>query len=134
MSVLESCHKILNSNGLLVLNLPSSGGVFYRLSKILCRFGFLNAFERLWQKDFPSPHLHYFNSSNLASLLNQNGFDVKRNGSLSTLRLSGLYTRISYAGKTNILKRIAMYAGVVLLLPMLKILPGDIIYTISSRS
>ena len=131
--ILESCYKLLSSNGLLVLNLPSSGGLFYRISKIFCRFGNFYAFERLWQKGFPSPHLHYFSLSNLTSLLNQNGFDEKRKGSLSTLNLSGLYTRITYTGKANILKRISVYAGVVLLLPMLKILPGDIVYVISRR-
>lgn len=68
-NTLASCHQRLNEDGLLVLNLPSSNGIFYRLSKIFCYFGYSNFFERLWQKDLPSPHLHYFNLANLIFLL-----------------------------------------------------------------
>jgi SAM-dependent methyltransferase len=131
---LASCHQHLNKEGLLVLNLPSSNGVFYRLSKIFCRFGFPSFFERLWQKDLPSPHLHYFNLKNLTCLLKQNEFDVKNKGSLSTLRLAGLYTRISYTGNLNIMTRIFIYIAVVLVLPILKVLPSDIIYVIAKQS
>ena len=131
--VLASCHQRLNKDGLLVLNLPSSNGIFYVLSKIFCRYGFPSFFERLWQKDLPSPHLHYFNLPNLIRLLQKNGFDVKIKGDLSTIRLAGLWTRISYAGKINVVARISVYIGVVLLLPILKLLPSDIIYVISMR-
>lgn len=131
----ESCRQHLNKGGLLVLNLPSSNGVFYRLSKTFCRFGggvFL--FDRLWQKGLPSPHLHYFNQHNLACLLKQNNFSVTSKGSLSTLRLSGLYARISYTGDTNIIIRIITYMFIALILPILKILPSDIIYVIAKQS
>jgi SAM-dependent methyltransferase len=131
--VLESCHQRLNKHGLLVLNLPSSSGVFYKLSKIFCRFGFAGFFERLWQKDLPSPHLHYFNLSNVAFLLKNNGFDIKHTGSLSTLCLSGLYTRISYTGDIGFIARIFVYIGVAISLPILKILPSDIVYVVSRR-
>ncbi|MHB1331618.1 MAG: class I SAM-dependent methyltransferase [Sulfuriferula sp.] len=131
--ILVSCYQRLNKDGLLVLNLPSSNGMFYRLSKIFSRFGFFDFFERLWQKDLPSPHLHYFNLSNLTDVLKNNGFDVKAKGNLSTLRLTGLYTRITYTGNLGILARIFVYISVAMFLPILKILPSDIIYVISAR-
>lgn len=131
--VLASCHQRLNKDGLLVLNLPSSNGIFYRLSKIFCRLGFSSFFERLWQKDLPSPHLHYFNQPNLIDFLKNNGFDVKIKGHLSTLRLAGLYTRVSYTGNLGILGRIFVYISVALFLPVLKILPSDIVYVVSMR-
>jgi len=131
--VLISCHQRLNKDGLLVLNLPSNRGVFYKLSKIFCRFGFISLFERLWQKDLPSPHLHYLNLPNVIDLLKNNGFDTKLTGSLSTLRLSGLYTRISYTGNIGFVARAFVYIGAVLSLPILKILPSDIIYVVSRR-
>jgi SAM-dependent methyltransferase len=131
--VLASCHQRLNKNGLLALNLPSSNGIFYRLSKILCRLGLPIFFERLWQKDLPSPHLHYFNLFNLTNLLKSSGFEVKKSGSLSTMRLSGLYARISYTGNLNIVARAFIYISIALFLPILKIMPQDIIYIISMR-
>lgn len=54
-SALDACNARLSENGLLVLNLPNSRGFFYRLSKIFARLGWRNPFNRLWQKDLPSP-------------------------------------------------------------------------------
>ena len=130
---LASCHQRLNEDGLLVLNLPSSNGIFYGLSKIFCRFGYPGFFERLWQKDLPSPHLHYFNLTNLIYLLKNSGFDVKIKGDLSTLSLSGLYTRVSYAGNLSVVACVLVCIGVALVLPILKILPSDIVYVVATR-
>jgi len=131
--ILASCRQHLHSGGLLILNLPSSSGMLYRLSKIICRLGLPGFFERLWQKDLPSPHLHYFNLSNLIALLISNEFDVKTKGSLSTLRLNGLYTRVAYTGSFGVMVRILLYISIVMFLPIIKILPGDIFYVVSMR-
>lgn len=131
--VLASCHRHLNREGLLVLNLPSSHGVFYRLSKILCRCGFPSFFERLWQKGLPSPHLHYFNLPNLTRLLQHSEFDVETWGDLSTIRFAGLYTRLSYTGNLGAIARIFIYMCIALCLPVLKVLPSDIVYVVSRR-
>ena len=131
---LASCYQRLNEDGLLVLNLPSSCGIFYRLSKIFCFLGYPGFFERLWQKGLPSPHLHYFNLDNIIFLLKNNKFDVKIKGKLSTLSFSGLYTRISYTGNLSIVTCALMYIGAVLILPILKIMPSDIVYVIARRN
>jgi SAM-dependent methyltransferase len=130
---LACCYRHLNADGLLVINLPSSNGVFYRISKVLCRLGWSSFFERLWQKDLPSPHVHYFSSSNLSILLGKNGFKVRAKGRLSTLRLDGLYTRISYTGNRNTGVSFLLYMVVASILPILKVLPSDIEYIVSSK-
>jgi SAM-dependent methyltransferase len=129
--ILGHCHAHLAKDGLLVLNLPSSGGVFYRLSKLSSRCGFAGFFERLWQKDLPSPHVHCFNASNLAALLRANEFAIESVETLSTLRLAGLYTRVAYTGNYNRVTRLAIFSFVALCLPLLWALPSDIIYVIA---
>ena len=131
--ILAFCHQRLNQNGLLVINVPNSRGIFYKISKLFCQLGFSGFFERLWQKDLPSPHLHYFNLFNLVSLLKNNGFDMKTSGSLSTIRINGLYKRISYAGNLSSVLNIIIYIGVMLFFPILTIMPKDIIYVVSMR-
>lgn len=132
-TILESCKQSLNKEGLLVLNLPSSNGIFYKLSKWFCRLGFPSFFERLWQKGLPSPHLHYFNSDNLKTLLERNGFEIKESGSMPTIRFAGLYSRISYTGNLGLLARLGVYIGVLIFLPVLNIVPRDAIYIVSTR-
>jgi SAM-dependent methyltransferase len=112
--VLQSCHQRLNPGGVLVLNLPNSDGVFYRLSKLFGRLGKYDFFE-------------------LLQLLNGSGFKTVKVGRLPTLSLNGLYTRISYTGEMSILARWAVYCGVALSLPILRVLPGDILYVIAEK-
>jgi len=130
--VLESCKAHLVRDGILVLNLPSSTGVFYRVAKILFRCGRAAGFHRMWQVGLPSPHLHYFNERNLTELLKRNGFDVRERGRLSALRLSGLLTRITYTGESHLLTRVVLWAILALALPLLRVLPSDIMYVIAS--
>lgn len=129
--VLAFCHQHLHKGGLLVINLPSSNGAFYRLSKILCRLGFPSFFERMWQKDLPSPHVHYFNPPNLVDLLHKAGFDVKMKGELSTICLDGLYARVSYIKHIKLAMRLFVYLTVSLGLPLLRLLPSDIFFVVS---
>jgi SAM-dependent methyltransferase len=130
---LESCYDRLNENGLLVLNLPSSSGFIYKVSKMFCRFGYTGFFDRMWQKDFPSPHVHYFNLCNLLVFLVHNGFSIETKGTLSSLRLAGLYNRVSHTYNRTRIANMCIYISAALLLPLLKICPGDIIYVVSKR-
>lgn len=131
--VLASCRERLTQGGILLLNLPSSKGLFYRLSKAFHRLGYSGFFDRLWQKDMPSPHLHYFNAENLSHFVRQHQFSVVDRGSLPTVRLAGLYARISHARNMNPLIKMTTYACIALALPVLRLLPSDIIYVVARQ-
>lgn len=68
-SALIACEERLTWNGVLIINLPSSNGALFRISRLLWRLGWSGPYERLWQKDFPSPHTFYFNEANLQRLV-----------------------------------------------------------------
>ena len=87
----------------------------------------------MWQKDLPSPHLHYFHEDNLALLLRDQGFVVRTTGSLPAVSLHGLYGRIACAGNRPLLANVVLYLGVASLLPLLKLFPRDIVYVIAER-
>ncbi len=127
---LDACHHHLNPEGLLVLNLPNSHGVFYRLSKLLIRLGWRSYFERMWQKGFPSPHVHYFNEQNLTLLLKKKRFQIVSTGRLKTLMINGLSARLSYGSSASSIKNKILYVAIVLAVPFLAILPSDIQYAI----
>lgn len=126
-AALDACHARLSAGGLLVLNLPSSTGFFYRLSKLFARIGWRGPFERLWQKGLPSPHVHYFSSDNLQRLLARQGFERIYNGELPSLRAKGLLDRIRCAGNIAGPVLYLQYAAVLCTLPLLSAVPSDII-------
>lgn len=132
-TILDACRAHLSSGGVLLINLPNSNGVFYRVAKVLSRLGVGSFLARLWQQGLPSPHIHYFNPANLARMLERHSFEPVRTGRLSTLRYRGLWTRISHTGEYGPIKRLALALLVGIAIPFLRILPGDIIY-IAARS
>lgn len=132
-NVLAGCRDHLKKGGVLVLNMPSSSGIFYIISRLLCRFKVVGFFERLWQKGLPSPHLHYFRKNNLNMLLQTNGFDVVKTGELSSIIIKGLFTRISYAGNQALVLRLFIYIIVCFSMPIIWAMPGDIFYSLSKK-
>jgi 2-polyprenyl-3-methyl-5-hydroxy-6-metoxy-1,4-benzoquinol methylase len=121
----------LNTDGLLLINLPSSNGFFYRLSKLLARVGICGFFDRMWQKGMPSPHVHYFNQKNLSELLGKQRFEVVQTGALDVLHAKGLYTRLAYSKVNSVAKNVLLYVMLMLSLPILKLFPSDIQYVIA---
>jgi len=127
---LASCAGLLNAGGLLCLNLPNSRGFFYRLAKILACLGLPGSFERMWQVGLPSPHLHYFNESNLRSIAARAGFAEVEVKSLPSISSDGLLERIRYVGNSSPLKVWLIYVGILVAAPIIRMLPSDITVSI----
>jgi 2-polyprenyl-3-methyl-5-hydroxy-6-metoxy-1,4-benzoquinol methylase len=129
-SALAACAQRLNPGGILVLNLPSSRGFFYRLAKLFARLGWRVPFERLWQKGLPSPHVHYFHDANLARLVARHGFELVNNAELPALRARGLLQRLRYVGKVSTVSLWLQYVATLAAIPVLRLFPSDIIVCI----
>ena len=132
-SILRSCRKHIDKQGLIVLNLPSSDGFFYRISKFIAKLGFPSSFERMWQKGLPSPHLHYYSPDGLRELLHKNHFCPIDGGYLKTLSMKGLYKRIDGVKGGAFLYKLGAYLFLVLAMPFLSILPKDSMFIIARK-
>lgn len=114
---------LLNSNGLLVINLPIQEGLTYTFSKIAYCFGIKSLLNRMWQFNFHSPHLSYFNKKNLQELAEKNGFELQESFPLKTINLSEVRDRINQDKTTNFLFRYVTIIGVYILYPFLNWYP-----------
>lgn len=123
--IIKACRDHLSSSGLLILNLPMSSGIFYRLASILMRVGLRGPFERMWQKGLPSPHVHYFNEKNLKELLYDKGFSLDKVVALPSIRLRRLYSRVSLMRQQSLLANVLIYLVLVMLYPFLIVMPSD---------
>ena len=127
--VLNQLEKFLKPNGYLVINLPSSDGFIFKISEILFKAGLKNFYQRLWQKDLSSPHLSYFNKSNLEKLLIKYNYELIHSDSLDSIGKESNFQRLNSTIKN---KFICFFLSSVLffLYYLQKILPKDIIYQI----
>lgn len=126
-AALADVHARLNPDGILILNLPSSAGFFYRLSKLFKRAGVAGPFERMWQKGLPSPHVHYFNPANLRRLAVHAGFVEFNTFELPAVRADGLLDRIRCVGSGGMITSYVQYVLIRCAIPFLNMFKSDII-------
>jgi len=91
---LKGIKEHLNKAGIAIINLPSSDGIIFKTAFLLNKIGIRTPFNRLWQKGFSSPHLHYFNVRNLKLLFENNGFVTRCSSPLRFYTIKGLWKRI----------------------------------------
>lgn len=133
-AAIAACHSRLNEDGILILNLPSSAGFFYRLSKWFARLGWVGPFERLWQKGMPSPHVHYFRHHNITELVSKAGFARVSSSELPSLRADGLLDRLRFAGNVGRFTSFAQYLVLLCVIPVLRVFPSDIIVCVFRKT
>lgn len=120
--VLEAAQRHLTPTGILCLNCPDQRGLFYRTASFLDWMGFSGPFERLWQRDMPSPHLWYFTPALLAHAAENAGFQLVQNVRLAPIALRGLWDRIRYVDNTPLLTAVGAYAFSVATYPLASIM------------
>lgn len=93
-SMMDECHNLLKDDGYLIINIPLSNGLFYRLAKAFYKMGRNKELNRLWQFNFHSPHLYYFNEYNIEILANKHNFKLEKVFSLDTLDSNTIIDRL----------------------------------------
>jgi len=121
----RSIHWHLEEGGIAVINGPNRGGFFYRTSKILHSLGWKMPFERMWQIGFASPHASYFTPADLHILFTAVGFAEVERFSVSSLRVRGLWSRLSYDARQNSLLRVFVWVGTLMSVPFIRLFPSD---------
>jgi len=117
--LLSAVSKHLSENGQLIINLPNAKGILFSIAKYLAMFGYKKPWDRLWQKMFYTPHLHYFSTVSLQTFLKNNAFETRDYKlKLKTLSLEGLWARLSVDPNSGLLERVAVYFAVCIIIPI----------------
>jgi SAM-dependent methyltransferase len=133
-TVLAGIKNHLKPNGVVIINIPSSDGLMFQTASLLSRLGIHAPFERLWQKGFASPHLHYFNARNLKTLFARYGFTERLSMPLSYYVITGLWRRIRC--KSSLFVSIISWCALVVLNPLFAIKSDCFVsyFTIADRN
>lgn len=124
--LLDALNEDLAADGLLIINLPVSDGFFYRSAILLHRLGFSSFLNRLWQFDFHSPHMNYFNGGNLKRLLAGRGFDPVTDFKLESLDFTTIAERIKADSRVSRLKAAILSNALRVLKPVIRAAKPDI--------
>jgi SAM-dependent methyltransferase len=125
-AALVACRQRLQPGGSLVLNLPSSGGTFFRIATLLDRLGISGPYARMWQKGFPSPHLSYFHPAALTRLAGREGYAEIYRGTLDSLDRPRLWQRLRLDRRSSLPGAMLTWLAATVASPLLGWLPADI--------
>jgi SAM-dependent methyltransferase len=131
--ILGACRARLARGGVLVLSLPSARGFVYRLGKLLYRGGWRRPLERMFQVNYPYPHLFYFTMKALRQLAEANGLEVAGAGRIDGLAVRGSLHRARLdesAPGVGTLEQYATALGLAAIALVQRALPPDNIYVI----
>ena len=78
----------------------------FRLSRMMYTLRVRYPFDRIWQKGFVSPHLHYFATENLTSLFANHGMRMVEERALALFSLGGIYSRLSIDPNIRLIQRL----------------------------
>ena len=133
-AAIDHCRRHLNEGGLLVLNLPSSKGLLYRIALWLDRFGFHGPLERLWLRPFPWPHLSYFSPDTLECLAARFSFIEVARDRLPSIEGRDLWNKLHIDTSASLIFRGAVWVGLLSLLPFMRLAPADIMVLIFRKT
>lgn len=125
-SALEACIRHLTPGGWIVVNAQARTGVLYRISRAMASLGMPASFDRMWQKDFPSPHVHYLDDASVAAIAAHHGLRVSDVRTLPSMSTRGLYARIRTDRSVSFAKAMAVTSVLTLASPILSMMPADI--------
>jgi len=121
--IMKANYAMLHENGLLIINVPIQEGLIYFISRLAYRFGIKSLLNRMWQFNFHSPHLSYFNKQTLLKFSKENNFKLEDSFPLKTINLSEISDRIKQDKNQGFLMGIVTKVGAVILFPFLQLFP-----------
>lgn len=130
--VLEKSHKLLKDGGYILINIPFSSGMIFRLIRVAARLGIYSPYRRMWARGLSSPHVYFYNEKNLNYLLRNFKFEFVEKGRLVSLSNDGMYRRVrsTYGPLSAII--ISAFASLFMLI--LNIFPADVNYLLFKKN
>lgn len=134
-NIANSCQRYLTRDGVVVINLPNSNGVIFRVAKLFYKIGISMPWNRLWQKMFNTPHLHYFNPGSLKKFFNKLGYSqIKNPIMLDTYTIDGLWERLSVDQTVSRINKSILYIFIVSAIPVLNLFQKDAFFAIFKKN
>ena len=122
-AMLAAFARHLAPGGSVMLNVPVSSGLMFKVARSMYRLGVRYPFDRIWQKGFVSPHVHYFAKQNLSRLLGQHGFSLVGETDLALFSLGGVNRRLGLDPNIRAMQRYSTLAALYLYYPVSRMLP-----------
>lgn len=110
-AILRAARERLGSGGHLVFSLPMADGFAFRLARLLYQLGIAGPLERMFQINYPYPHLFYFTRHNFVTLARRAGLEAVLIERLRSFSLRGALHRAGMDGSVRPWDRLQHYVA-----------------------
>jgi SAM-dependent methyltransferase len=127
-AVLGASRHRLARGGYIVLSLPVADGIVFRLARVLYHLGVKAPLERMFQINYPYPHLFYFTRRSIDLLARRAGFELVAVERLRSFSFRGAYHRARMdraLDPVNTVKRYASTGALLVFAAVERCLPAD---------
>jgi len=132
--LLRAVTKHISKGGQLIINLPNARGIIFFIARYLAIIGYKSPWDRLWQKMFYTPHIHYFSTRSLKTFLHNNGFHAHDyNVRLKSLTLTGLWKRLEVDPNLNFLEKYCIYCAMCFIIPIQTYIAPDTVVLFTKK-
>jgi SAM-dependent methyltransferase len=122
-ALIEAFKRYLAPRGSVMINVPVASGMMFKLSRAMYKARVRYPFDRIWQKGFVSPHLHYFDKATLARLFANHDMALVDETKLALFSLGGVYKRLSLDPNIRFVQRIAALGSLYAYYPVSRLAP-----------
>lgn len=117
------CISYLKNDGYLLITVPLSSGILYKISEMLEILGRTNELARLWQLRFHSPHIYFFNKKNMSTLMKRYKLKLVESMDMRSIDINKMEVRFNMdKGEKNAKIKAILFR---LIWPLLKKMSAD---------
>jgi hypothetical protein len=121
--LIMDCKGYLKSGGYLLITVPLSSGILYKISEIFERIGRSNELVRLWQLHFHSPHIYFYTKKNMSELMKKHTFKLVESNDIRSIDANKMKVRFEMDnGEKNVKIKAFLFK---IVWPLLKKIPAD---------
>jgi 2-polyprenyl-3-methyl-5-hydroxy-6-metoxy-1,4-benzoquinol methylase len=132
--ILNGCKKHLSNNGVIVVNLPNSNGVLFKIAKFLSNLKIHGPWKRLWQTMFYTPHVHYFNPKSLNKYMDIHAFKSLSDPiKLRSFSVNSLWGRLRADKSMGLLKTTFYFFSLKITSKIINLFESDTFYVIYGK-
>lgn len=117
------CKSYLKNDGYLLITVPLSSGILYKISEVFEKLGRSNELTRLWQLHFHSPHIYFFTKKNISALMKKHRFKLVESKDIRSIDANKMKVRFEMDNSEKNTKLKALLFR--LIWPLLKRMPAD---------
>lgn len=129
---LKKSDELLKKDGYILINLPVSKGLIFKIVLLMAKLGIKSPYKRIWAQGLSSPHIYFYNDYNIELLLSSFNFKLIEKGPLISISSDGMFKRVR--STYGVISSIIISLVALCFVSISKFFPPDVMYLLFKKN